>query len=57
MGYLGESVPIAFNIAVGAMYFGGGFGDLVLVVVYPSEALVSHEFSIKVGAKLTGKSA
>ena len=43
-GHLDESAPSTFNETVGALSFGGGYDDLGIFVVYPSEALAPHEF-------------
>ena len=47
----------ALNQTVSALSFGRGFNDLVLVVVYPPEAIPPYEFGIKVGGESAGKSA
>ena len=49
--HLDKITPVSFNETIGALSFGRIFNDLVLVVVYPLEAL-APEFAIGVEVKL-----
>ena len=55
--HLDQSVPGVLNETVGALYFGGVFDYLGIVVIYPSDALAPDDFPIKVGMESAGKSA
>ena len=48
-GHLEQITPGALNDTVSAMYFGRGYNNIGLFVVYPSEELSPDELAIKVG--------
>ena len=48
-GHLDKSMPGALNETVDNMYFGRGYDDLGLGVIYPSEEISPYEFEIEVG--------